>query len=114
MPRRSERMLPFESWAEVEAVAEECGRWAPLVVFMADSGARPVEAISVEHRHVDGAAVLLPGTKTDRSMRTVHLTERGVAAIEAMPRSISGGVSSTSTAGQSRGPTSGARCGIRR
>jgi len=52
MQRRSERMLPFESWAEVEAVAAECGRWGPLVVFMADTGARPGEAIRLEHRHV--------------------------------------------------------------
>ena len=52
MQRRSERMLPFESWDEVEAVAAECGRWGPLVVFMADTSARPGEAIRVEHRHV--------------------------------------------------------------
>jgi len=87
MPRRSERMLPFESWEEVDAVAAEAGRW-PLVVFMADSGARPGEAIRLKHRHVHGATVELPGTKTSGAWRTVHLTGRGVRAIESAPRSI--------------------------
>jgi integrase len=88
MPRRSERMLPFEDWAEVDAAAAEAGRWGPLIMFMADTGARPGEAISLEHRHVHGAHVELPGTKTSGAWRTVHLTERGRNAIEAMPRSI--------------------------
>jgi integrase len=88
MPRRSDRMLPFESWAEVEQVAEECGRWGSLVVFMADSGARPGEAIALERRHVDGATVELPGTKTAGAWRTVHLTDHGVAAIDAVPPAL--------------------------
>jgi len=87
-PVRGEKILPFESWAEVEAVAEECGRWGPLVIFMADTGARPAEAVAVEHRHVDGATVELPGTKTEAAWRTVHLTSRGRAAIESMPRAL--------------------------
>jgi integrase len=88
MQRRSERMLPFESWAEVEAVADECGRWAPLVVFLADTGARPGEAVRVEHRHVHAPTVELPGSKTAGSWRTVHMTRRGVAAVESIPRAI--------------------------
>jgi integrase len=87
-PIRGERIIPFESWAEVETVAEECGRWGPLVVFMADSGARPAEAIAVEHRHVTGSSVELPGQKTEKAWRTVHLTERGVAALAASPRAL--------------------------
>lgn len=85
-PIRGERILPFESWAVVDAVAAECGRWAPLVVFMCDTGARPAEAIAVEHRHVDvdAGTVELPGTKTDAAWRTVHMTDRGVAAIAAV------------------------------
>jgi integrase len=65
MQRRSERMLPFESWAEVEAVAEECGRWAPMVVFLADTRARSGEAVAVEHRHLHPPTVELPGSKTE-------------------------------------------------
>src|SRR5437764_12357825 len=80
-PVRGERIIPFESWSEVDAVAEECGRWGPLVVFMADTGARPQEALRVEPRHVDGAIVELPGTKTEAAWRTVHMTRRGVQAI---------------------------------
>jgi integrase len=83
-----ERILPFESWREVERVADECGRWGALVIFLADSGARPAEALSVEHRHLDGATVELPGTKTDAAWRTVHLTRRGVEAVTSVSRSI--------------------------
>jgi integrase len=111
MQRRSERMLPFESWAEVEAVADECGRWAPLVVFLADTGARPGEAVRVEHRHVHPPTVELPGSKTAGSWRTVHMTRRGVAAVENIPARSPPAASSTSTGGRSRGRTSGGRSG---
>ena len=60
LQRRSERMLPFESWDEVDRVAEECGRWGPIVVFMADTGARPGEAVALEHRHVHAATASSP------------------------------------------------------
>ena len=86
-PVRGERILPL-TLAEVDRVAEECGRWAPLVVFMADSGARPAEALALEWRHVDldRATVELPGAKTELAWRTVHLTSRGVEALRSMPR----------------------------
>ncbi len=87
-PIRGERIIPFESWAEVELVAEECGRWGALVVFLADTGARPAEALALEHRHLDGAMVELPGTKTEAAWRMVHLTRRGQAAVESVPRSL--------------------------
>jgi integrase len=88
-PVRGEKILPL-SIAEVDQVASECGRWGALVVFMADSGARPGEAIAVEHRHVDldTSTVELPGTKTELSWRTVHLTSRGTAAIRSAPRAL--------------------------
>jgi integrase len=88
-PVRGERIAPF-TLAEVDAVAAECGRWGPLVVFMADSGARPAEALRVEWRHVDLGAgtVELPGAKTELAWRTVHLTSRGVAAIRSVPRAL--------------------------
>ena len=88
-PVRGERILPL-TIAEVDAVAEECGRWGPLVTFMADTGARPAEAVAVEWRHVDldRATVELPGQKTELAWRTVHMTERGVSAIQAMPRGL--------------------------
>jgi integrase len=88
MQRRSERMLPFESWAEVEAVAEECGQWGPLVIFMADTGARPAEAIRLEHRHVHPPTVELPGSKTEGSWRTVHMTRRIIVAARTPPQAL--------------------------
>jgi len=88
-PVRGERILPL-SIAEVDQVAEECSAWGPLVVFMADTGARPAEAVAVEWRHVDLEArtVELPGSKTELAWRTVHLTRRGVDAIRSVPRSL--------------------------
>jgi integrase len=88
-PVRGERILPL-TLEEVDLVAAECGRFAPLVVFMADSGARPAEAVALEWRHVDldAGTVELPGAKTDLAWRTVHLTSRGVDALRAVPRSI--------------------------
>jgi integrase len=88
-PVRGERILPL-TVAEVDRVAEECGRWGAMVRFMADSGARPAEVVALEWRHVDldARTVELPGGKTELAWRTVHLTSRGVEAIRAMPRSI--------------------------
>lgn len=64
--------------------------WGALVLFMADSGARPAEALAVEWKHVDleRGTVELPGAKTELAWRTVHLTSRGVAALRSMPRAL--------------------------
>lgn len=88
-PVRGERIQPF-SVGEVDQIAAESGRLAPLVVFMADTGARPAEAIAVEWRHVDleAGTVELPGAKTELAWRTVHMTSRGVDALRAMPRAL--------------------------
>ena len=114
-PVRSERMLPL-TIAEVDGVAEECGQWGPLVVFMADTGARPGEALAVEWRHVDldAGTVELPGAKTELSWRTVYLTSRGIAAVKSMPRALTTRRVFTSTVAPSPGSTSVVRCGRRR
>ena len=57
-------------------------------MFLADTGARPGEAVRVEHRHVHPPTVELPGSKTAGSWRTVHMTRRGVAAVGASTRAI--------------------------
>jgi integrase len=88
-PQRGENIIPFETWDEVERVAEEAGRWASLIIFAVDTGARPGELLALEHRHIDGDRVYLPGTKTDGSRRVVHMTSRGIAAYKAFPRAIS-------------------------
>jgi integrase len=71
-------------------IDEECGKWGALVVLMADTGARPAEAVAVEWRHVDldARTVELPGSKTNLAWRTVHLTRRGVEAIRFVPRAL--------------------------
>jgi integrase len=56
---------------------------------MADTGARPAEAVAVEHRHVHAGTVELPGAKTELAWRTVHMTSRGQAAVAGISRSIS-------------------------
>lgn len=84
---RSERLMPFESWAEVERVAEEAGAWGPFIIFAVDTGARPGELLRLEHRHIDGNRCYLPGTKTRRAQRIVTLTERGITAYHNVPRS---------------------------
>lgn len=88
-PVRGERILPL-SIEEIDRVAGEAGRWGPMIVFMADSGARPAEAVALEWRHVDleRRTAELPGLKTEGAWRTVHLTCRGVEALRSMPRAI--------------------------
>ena len=72
-PQRGERIMPLTA-EEVEHVADESSHWASLVRFMADSGARPAEAIALEWRHVDleSATVELASknSKTELSWRT--------------------------------------------
>ncbi len=89
-PIRSERIVVFESWAEVDAVAALCGSWAPLVTFAVDVGARPSELQALEWRDVDlrAGTVTIRGTKTERSRRLVYLTDRGRAALACLPRAL--------------------------
>jgi integrase len=85
-PRRGTDQLPFESWDEVYTLAHELGQWGALLILAVDSGARPGELRALEHRHVEGRLVYLPGTKTESSRRKVTLTSRGEAAYRSIPR----------------------------
>jgi integrase len=52
-PRRTEKR-PFESWEELEALAEKLGpRFGPMVIFAAATGLRPGEWIALERRDID-------------------------------------------------------------
>jgi integrase len=95
--RRRTEKRPFESWAELEALATELGpRYGPLVLFAAATGLRPGEWIALEHRDVEldarvvyvrrayrNGRVKVP--KTEASIRAVPLQERALAALERRP-----------------------------
>jgi integrase len=88
-PRRHHpEKRPFESWSEINALAEHLGPlYRPMVVFAAATGLRPGEWIALEQRDVDRDARVvyvrrsfvhgrLQNTKTRRSMRAVSAGER--------------------------------------
>jgi integrase len=93
-------VLPFESWAEVEATASAAGTYRPLVVFACATGLRPQEWQVLEWRDFDMAerrcrvlrtlqdgAVSSAG-KTDGALRTVLLQERALMALRELPRPL--------------------------
>ncbi len=52
--RRRREQHPFESWAELEALAATIGpRYGPMILFAAATGLRPAEWIALEKRDVD-------------------------------------------------------------
>ena len=92
---RSEELLPFAP-TEIDALAVELGPvYGPLAIFAAETGLRTNEWMAVERRDLDhgGKAVvvqrrvsdgvLTPYPKTAR--RRVPLSERALAALEALP-----------------------------
>ena len=95
--RRRKEMRPFESWAEVEAVAARLGPlYGPMVVFAAATGLRPGEWIALERRDVDRAARAvhvrrsfsygrLKRCKTEASLRAVPLQRIALEALEQLP-----------------------------
>ena len=83
-PRRREQR-PFESWAELDAVAANLApRYRPMVIFAAATGLRPAEWLALERRDLDPEARVLyvrrsftkgrlKRTKTEASLRAVPL-----------------------------------------
>jgi len=54
--RRAKEKRPFESWQQVEAVAERLGVvYGPMVVFAVATGLRPSELFGLERRDIDRA-----------------------------------------------------------
>jgi len=92
--RRRKEQHPFESWAELEAVAEAIGRrYGPMILFAAATGLRPAEWIALERRDVDREERVvyvrrsftrgqLKVPKTEASMRAVPLQARALDALD--------------------------------
>jgi integrase len=90
--RRRTEKRPFESWAELEAIAARLGpRYGPMVIFAAATGLRPGEWIALERRDIDldeRVAYIrraftkgrLKCTKTEASVRAVPLQAVALAA----------------------------------
>ena len=97
-PRRREQR-PFESWAELDAVAANLApRYRPMVFFGAATGLRPGEWVALEQRDVDREARVvyvrraftkgrLKCTKTEASRRAMPLQAIALDAIERQPPS---------------------------
>ncbi len=97
-PRRQHpEKRPFESWTEINTVAERLGPlYGPMAVFAAATGLRPSEWIALEQRDVDREARVvyvrrafahgrLKSTKTRRSMRAVPLQAIALDALDRLP-----------------------------
>ena len=92
--RRRKEQHPFESWAELEAVAEAIGpRYGPMILFAAATGLRPAEWSALEKRDIDRTERVvyvrrsftrreLKITKTEASMRAVPLQARALDALD--------------------------------
>jgi integrase len=97
-PRRREQR-PFESWAELDAVAAQLSpRYRPMVIFAAATGLRPAEWLALERRDLDLEAQVvyvhrsftkgrLKCPKTEASRRAVPLQTIAIEAIESQPAS---------------------------
>jgi integrase len=95
--RRRTEKRPFESWAELQAIAARLGpRYGPMVIFAAATGLRPGEWIALERRDIDldeRVAYIrraftkgrLKCTKTEASVRAVPLQAVALAALERAP-----------------------------
>jgi integrase len=97
-PRRQHpEKRPFESWAELDALAAQLGPvYGPMIVFAAATGLRPGEWIALELRDLDRDARVvyvrrafahgrLQRTKTRRSTRAVPLQAIALDALDRLP-----------------------------
>jgi integrase len=91
--RRCREQRPFESWAQIRAVAERLGPlFGPMVVFAAATGLRPSELFALEQGDVDRAAGVVQirramngrvkQTRTRLSRRAVPLQAIAVESLD--------------------------------
>jgi integrase len=96
-PRRYKEKRPFESWEQLEAVAQRLGPiYGPMMVFAAATGLRPSELFALEQRDIDRALGVvyvrrafangrLKNTKTRLSTRAVPLQAIALEALDRLP-----------------------------
>src|SRR3989442_5316107 len=76
--RRRKEQRPFESWAELEALAEAIGpRYGPMILFAAATGLRPAEWIALEMPLQARALEALDRTRDRNGSPLVFPGERG-------------------------------------
>ncbi len=135
--RRRKEQHPFESWAELEALAGAIGpRYGPMILFAAATGLRPAEWIALKRRDVDRdervvyvrrsfTRGVLKIPKTEASMRAVPLQARALDALDRIHdgngsplsfRPSGAAISTSTTSGLTsgvlpRGPRASSRCG---
>jgi len=97
--RRAKEKRPFESWDQVEAVADRLGNvYGPMIVFAVATGLRPSELFGLEQRDIDRQAGVvfvrrayangrLKPTKTRLSTRAVPLQALALEALDRLQRS---------------------------
>jgi integrase len=95
--RRRKEQHPFESWDELEAIADALGpRYGPMIIFAAATGLRPAEWIALEKRDINRDERVafvrrsftkreLKAPKTEASLRAVPLQARALDALERLP-----------------------------
>src|SRR5712691_4257739 len=98
--RRPKGKRPFESWAQIEAIAAQLGPvYGPMVIFGAATGLRPSELFGLEPHDVDrelGVVYVrrafangrIKNTKTRLSTRAVPLQAKAVEALDRRPASV--------------------------
>jgi integrase len=96
--RRYTEKRPFDSWDELNALADRLGpRHGPMMLFAAATGLRPGEWLALEHRDVDREAQVvyvrrtfrngrIKTPKTKASLRAVPLQAVALAALDGLRR----------------------------
>jgi integrase len=96
--RQRTEKRPFESWEDLQALAERLGPClGAMVIFAAATGMRPGEWVALEHRDIDRAGRVayvrrsfskgrLTYPKTEASIRAVPLQARALAALDQLPQ----------------------------
>lgn len=90
-------VFPFESWAEVYAVAQQAGRYGPMIRLACATGLRPEEYLALTWADIDRAGrechvrrTVVKGKvkekgKTKNALRSVVLTDQAIAALDELP-----------------------------